>query len=81
MTDSLKRYQAKIKSVYNSIGGKLKKTTLPNLLSISRWLLKKSFENYGLAIVNIMEHDIDADNTTYSGPFDSVDGLMNHLNS
>jgi hypothetical protein len=81
MTDSLKRGQVKIKSIYNSMGDVIKKSRRPNLLKISRWLLKKSFDNYDLAIINIMEHDVDADDTTYSEPFDSVDDLMKQLNS
>lgn len=81
MADSLKRGQVKMKSIYNSMDDVIKKSRRPNLMKISRWLLKKSFDNYGLAIVNIMEHDVDADDTRYSGPFDSVDDLMKHLNS
>jgi hypothetical protein len=80
MTDSLQCCQVKIKSIYNAMGGDIKKSRCSNLLNISRWLLKKSFDNHGLAIVNIMEHDVDAD-TMYSGPFDSVDDLMKHLNT
>lgn len=81
MADSLRRCQVKIKSIYDTIGDDIKKGGRSSLLSIGRWLLKKSFDSYGLAIVNIMEHDVDADDKAYSEPFGSVADLMKHLNS
>lgn len=88
MTDALTRSQEKIKSAYGQMGvfitgnrHKFGKPLDKMMLFFGRWLLKKSFDNYGLAIIQIMEHDVDADQSPYSKAFDSVDELMKHLNS
>jgi hypothetical protein len=88
LTDTLIRSQEKIKSAYGQMDvfmtGNRHKFSNPldkMLLPFGRCLLKKSFDNYSLAIIQIMEHDVDADQSPYSKPFDSVDELMKHLNS
>ncbi|MCF7971596.1 MAG: hypothetical protein K9L22_10590 [Methylococcaceae bacterium] len=50
------------------------------LIDFSQSLIKKTFNNYGLIIINIQEHDVDVENE-YSEAFTSVDNLMAHLNS
>jgi hypothetical protein len=88
MTDVLTRCQEKIKLAYNKMGDFMEgnRTRFINpmdkiMIPLSRWLLKKSFDNHGLAIIHIMEHDVDADKSPYSEPFGSIDDLMKHLNS
>ncbi len=48
--------------------------------SINCYLLKKTFDNYGLIIINIKEHDVDVA-PNYSAAFDSVEDLMKALHS
>jgi len=50
------------------------------LIDFCKSLIKKTFNNYGLIIINIQEHDVDVENE-YSEAFISVDDLMAHLNS
>lgn len=72
LVERLGAIQEKIKSLYHQLG---------NDLFVCRVLLKKAFNHFGLIIININEHDVDADDLPLSGPFDSVDELMHHLNS
>lgn len=72
LVERLEALQNKIKSTYHNMGKEL---------LLGRYFLKKAFNNFGLIIVTINEHDVDVDNTPSSGPFDSVDDLMNYLNS
>lgn len=84
MTDFLTLCQEKIKNTYQQM-----RTFIDNdfnslnkiLLRVSCFLLKKTFDNYGLAIRYITEHDVDADSRAYSQPFNTIDDLMRHLNS
>jgi hypothetical protein len=86
LTDYLRGCQETIKSAYSKMGDLIENDRLINplnkmMMPVSRWLLKKSFDNYGLAVIYIMEHDVDADKSPYSEAFDTVDELMKHLNS
>jgi hypothetical protein len=81
ITDTLSRIQNKIKSAYHDIEDSNHHRKKSFLLVTSSWLLKKAFDNYGLVIVHIMEHDIDADRSPNSQLFDSVNDLMKHLDS
>jgi hypothetical protein len=88
MTNRLTACQEKTKLTYHQMGSFIEdnRRRFINpwnkiMIPFSRYLLKKSFNNYGLAIIYIMEHDVDADKSPYSKPFDSVDDLIKHLNS
>jgi hypothetical protein len=52
-------------------------------LSLNKFILKRTFNNFELIIININEHDADIDitNGNVSGPFHNVEDLMSHLNS
>ena len=86
LTDFLRVCQETIITAYRKMGDLIENDRLINplnkmMMPISRWLLKKSFDNYGLAVIYIMEHDVDADKSSYSESFETVDELMKHLNS
>lgn len=72
LVERLGRIQEEVKSLYHLLGGDL---------FFPRLLLKKAFHNFGVIIVNINEHDVDVDQTPPSGPFNSVEDLMRHLQS
>ncbi|MGR9117406.1 MAG: hypothetical protein ACU85E_16770 [Gammaproteobacteria bacterium] len=62
----------RIKSLYHQLGGEM---------FLNRFLLKKAFQNFGLIIININEHDVDSDQTPPSGPFNSIEDFTHHLHS
>ena len=85
MTQALERIQEKVKLCYqalNTFSDSKKKAGLFSriYISVNSRLLKKAFNNYGLVITQIMEHDVDAEKS-YSASFESVDDLMSHLDS
>lgn len=51
-----------------------------SFVSVNGWMLRKAFDNFGLVITQVMEHDVDADNN-YSEPYESVDDLIEFLDS
>ncbi len=77
----LEKCQQKIKQNYHSMGQQKFQNPISSFfVSISRHLMKKTFDNYSLIIINIKEHDVDVA-PNYSAAFDSVDDLMKALHS
>jgi hypothetical protein len=85
LVDRLEWMQNTAKDSYHKLGDFLKAGKSINPLDriffpLSRWLLRKIFNNLGLVITNITEHDVDVEDS-YSESFDSVEDLIRHLNS
>jgi len=80
MVERLEVIQQRIKDVYHKLSSV--RTTGP-LLKLNCFMLKKSFNNFTSIIININEHDadVDIDNGNVSGPFNSVEDMINHLNA
>jgi hypothetical protein len=84
LTDFLMLCQEKIKNTYQQMQTFINNNFSPLnkvLLKLSCFLLKKTFDNYKMAICYISEHDVDARPLAYSPPFNNIDDLMKHLNS
>jgi len=81
LTDGMSAIQLKINSSHTRLNG-ISNTQFFNryFVSVNGWMLRKAFDNFGLVITQIMEHDVDADNS-YSESYESVDDLINFLDS
>ena len=81
MTDGMSAIQLKINSSHTRLNC-ISNTQFFNrsFVLVNGWMLRKAFDNFGLVITQIMEHDVDADNN-YSEPYESVDDLINFLDS
>lgn len=81
MTDDMSAIQLKINSSHTSLNCISNTQFLSrSFVSVNGWMLRKAFDNFGLVITQIMEHDVDADNN-YSESYESVDDLINFLDS
>ena len=81
MTDSMSAIQVKINSSHTRLNGiRNTKFFTQSFVSVNGWMLRKAFNNFGLVITQVMEHDVDADNN-YSESYETVDDLINFLDS
>jgi len=80
IVDRLEAIQQKIKSANHELS-RLRIST--PLINLNCHMLKKAFNNYSLIITNINEHDADTNiiNGNVSTPFNSIEDLINHLDS
>lgn len=80
MVERLEGIQQSIKDIYHELSSVRATSTL---LKLSCFMLKKAFNNFTSIIININEHDadVDIDKGNVSGPFNSVEDLINHLNA